>query len=652
MDVTLKAVTFKHDSNPSTSATTDGLSIRKNETQTVTVPEWSRNNGIMQGAPAAYARDKIGTNTVTIKAQFSCSDKALTKIFVQAVDGNQGCSGGGASTNVLGRVRATEVPMIKGQSDLVQMILDDVRISTAGVSVSDIIWCWQFSLDGTHWTDFATTTHKIYTVLALPTAPWKPLSPDINDTQLPWTEVLDIACDWAAGTQHPDPASDRITRRVNALGPSKVKYRYDSSYILLKSNNFDCTSFLERVRGGNGNGEYVNCYDCATAVSSFSNILGADLWQSKMGYNFLLNHLLRIGEQVEDGGDFFRHEVAWKGNATKVEAVFDACLKLDSDGKPGVDDRNFSPLLPINIIFGDPADKKYRFQIATDLTSTGPCRARPLTKRRRIIGVSKLKEARNTRTEIDILSQHYSFQEWGKTRNLEEDLLVWRFFLTGKEVSDWRSERIRCFDTIGKMPPTCQAFWTSKDGSSKVVLRVDTFECASLEDAHSFLLEVLGESHRLNFEPLSKEEEANGAVGDIAFVDPEKLAAFYARANVVVAVRNAGQYSTSVVEFARRFDFALKSRPSDDKVIEEMDHFRFPDQKFKVGEPVPIKFRAGEDVEPRLLYKFFAERGELSVQRRHVWYRPTLAGPQEVVAFGVDAEQNARVQRLTIDIAE
>jgi hypothetical protein len=47
--------------------------------------------------------------------------------------------------------------------------------------------------------------------------------------------------------------------------------------------NFECTQFVERLRGGNGNGIYANCSDCATIVASFANVLGCDLWQSRMG---------------------------------------------------------------------------------------------------------------------------------------------------------------------------------------------------------------------------------------------------------------------------------------------------------------------------------------------------------------------------------
>jgi hypothetical protein len=45
-------------------------------------------------------------------------------------------------------------------------------------------------------------------------------------------------------------------------------------------------------------GIYVNCSDCATFVSTFANVLGCNLWQSRMGFGFDLNKLLGIGSNV------------------------------------------------------------------------------------------------------------------------------------------------------------------------------------------------------------------------------------------------------------------------------------------------------------------------------------------------------------------
>lgn len=667
MDVHLKAIAFNHNLD---SATTDAFSIRRNETRPIDLPEWQPGCLIPEESQAAYARAATADQTITIKARFSCCDPSVTLIEVQAVDGSPpltlGSVGGSGgllpAVNVLGKVKATPVPLNAGESVFVSFDLEDVLIADAGISKSDVVWHWEFRLsDCDSWTEFARTRHRIYTVLALPTDPWKPLSPNIQNTQLPWTEVLDVACDWAAGKQDIVTATTETTRNINSLGDPnlagvrRAKYSEDPSYALEGTNNFDCTAFLDRVKGGPGNGAYVNCFDCAAAVSSFSNILGANLWQSKMGYNFVLNHLLRIGEEEEDGGDFYQHEVAWTGNATKDDRIFDACLKLDGDSSPGPEEpEHFAPLLPINIPFGDLADEQYRFRIDADIGGS-PCEAFPVTKRRRFIGVTHLKKSTHTRKELKILSEHYEFQDWKNTQHSKQNLFVWRFFLSGSEVPGWKAGRIRSFKTIGRMPATRRAFW-SQESSSEVLLRVYTFECTSIAAARSFLLDVLGESQLLNLKRLrlpAIEKKYNDAVGDVAFTDPENMAIFFARANIVVSIRNAGPNSLLVGEFAQTLDTELRSRPDrEGKAIQEMEHFRFPDKEFRVGDQVPIAFLRNQTDVQQLLYKFFAASGELSLKSRQIFYTPTSSGAQEVLVFGVDAEQNARRQRLKIVIAD
>ena len=637
MDVTIEAINFNHDSEPSTSATTDGFVIRKNETQALTVPEWRRNSGIMRGAPAAYARDSIGTNNVTIKAQFNCSNNELVKIFVRAIDGNQG--GAGASANILGKVLATEVPLSKGRSDWVLMILDDVNISGAGVSVSDIIWRWQFSLDTKHWTEFAVTTHKIYTVLALPTEPWEPISSVLTNVQVPWTEVLDHACSWAAGAQNVDDATGRITKEINALGFGKVKWLQSGLYVQEGSDNFCCTEFLDLLKGGAGKGNTMNCSDCATAVSTFSNILGACLFQSTMGYDFYINRVRRIGEQP-DGGGFHVHEVAWKGNCVD-DPLFDACVELDDDPATPA----FEALLPRNIPFGT-LSNGYRFRLQHKF-STNPCLPVPTSRKRRRIGTTPLIRRQTSPTQIEALIDFYHFASWEKQRSPDEHLFLWHSFISGAEASGWQLQRVRYFETVGEMPPTNESWWSSKD-DPEALLNLSTYECASLSAAHLFLLTVLGE-HEVAY--MKREAfRSRQAFGDVAFTDLEGSSLLFARGNLVVSVRNAGATTTNPADFLNRFDLGLKYRTDTDKEIEEMERFRFRDENFHVGQKVPLEL-IGE-IRAGVQYKFFSELGEVFLDGQDLVYQPEVAGLHEVNAFGIDTDQKARKQQLRVLIED
>jgi hypothetical protein len=149
---------------------------------------------------------------------------------------------------------------------------------------------------------------------------------------------------------------------------------------------------LELLKGGKGLGNRVNCTDCATIVSTFSNILGCNLWQSRMfsdmSYQFGLNPILAIGYKVWqtacNGPGFGYHEVAWKGNCTENDELFDACLQVDGDNDPTANDPLHSALLPTNMLFGNPGDMQYLDRLVPP-DSRQDCRPQPTTRHRREI---------------------------------------------------------------------------------------------------------------------------------------------------------------------------------------------------------------------------------------------------------------------------
>jgi hypothetical protein len=178
-----------------------------------------------------------------------------------------------------------------------------------------------------------------------------------------------------------------VTRSVYGLGPSLITYDCPgggSSHYSL--GNFDCTAFIDRLRGGIGNGVYVNCSDCATIVSTFANALGCDLWQSRMGWGFALNELLGIGSTVWQTAcgwpSFNYHEVAWEGACTAQTDVYDACLQVDGDSDPTSPPH--VPLQPEDLRFGNPGDLLYRDRLAT-VAGRPNCQPQPGTRTRRPI---------------------------------------------------------------------------------------------------------------------------------------------------------------------------------------------------------------------------------------------------------------------------
>jgi hypothetical protein len=292
------------------------------------------------------------------------------------------------NVNTLGDVRARQVTFTQGDEtdfetfELTGGLASHIRADT-------IEWRWQYRPGGSgSWVDFETTRHTIYSILELPKDPWRQTPYAPSNMELPWTEVLDYTCSWARLSGTLDTAARRITENVYALGPATVEYDCptggDTKYAY---PYFFCTDFLDRLRGGPGRGRYVNCSDCATIVSTFANILGCDLWQSRMGGGwFALNPILGIGSSVWqtacNWGGFSYHEVAWKGACTSNENIYDACLKVDGDADPTT--APHTPMLPVNMRFGNTGDGDYRDRLASP-AGRPTCNPAPSTRQRRMV---------------------------------------------------------------------------------------------------------------------------------------------------------------------------------------------------------------------------------------------------------------------------
>lgn len=404
MSLQLLAIKFNHDSN---AATADALNIRKNAAQFVTVPEWQRGISVNpEDSPAAYALAQVHGHTVTIQAKFRRLVDALTTVEVRAVDavidppGRDGCLGiildvlriifRALFGNVLGDVAARSVTFgSSGETGFETFQLQNTKLDATFVGIRTTSWRWQYRASpGDPWTDFDTSGHRVYLLVDTPTAPWQQTPYNADNTQLPWTEALDFACNWAIGTTTAVDAARDVTRNVYQLGPGTVAYDCPgggSTHYAWPV--FNCTAFIDRLRGGAGAGYYVNCTDCATFVSSFANVLGCDLWQSRMFDDrgaFGLNPMLGIGSSVWQPccgwSGFSYHEVAWTGACYLNDRVFDACLQVDGDADPTL--APHTALLPCDMRFGITGDGGYRDRVASH-AGRPYCNPQPATRQRR-----------------------------------------------------------------------------------------------------------------------------------------------------------------------------------------------------------------------------------------------------------------------------
>jgi len=661
MDVILEAIKFNH--NPD-SATTDAFNIRKNETEFVTVPEWRRGISINpEDSPAAYAICETRGNTITIQAKFKCTDVSIQSIEVRAVDGQINPSSPPKSGlaqlamwlvrpflrlsmgGLLGEVKQRRVFFCEGESKFETFELKNVRIWNSGVRVSDISWRWQFRLNSSdRWTDFAITEHRIYIVLSMPKAPWQQNPFLSSNTQLPWTDVLDYACRWAYRTRFSDDAATRVTRSVNNLGPDFVHFDMENSasshYTLLDPLRFDCSDFLNLLRAeGNINGPKVNCTDCATILSSFANALGCDLGQSSMVADFRLNPHRRIGIPGWQEGDFIFHLVAWKGKGKEDDALFDACLEVDGDSDPA--HAPHTALLPTKTLFGQLGEKEYRFRLVY-AEDEGKCY--PVGKpRRRIIGLKSYgKDLEKNDAMLEFVKRCYGYATWPKPQASAEKVFIRGFFLREGELLNWQLKGIRDIELQNRSPMT-QMILRSTKYQANSTLRVDAYECLSLEDASNVLFDLLAEFQ------LSIAHEKHPDFGDALFAAPKDFAILFARANLVFLLRNIGTEAVSLRNIARSIDEYLIAKPEGEHKV--MRRFYFGEAKAMLRDTIPIHEESASPFGRHCFYKFFSHDGEVSQQNGQLFYHPSQLGLQTLNVFAMDEYGSLLSQELHLSVA-
>lgn len=334
--VDIAALKFNWDAS---GAATDALAIRRNYAKHIPIAEWVKGETRPEQSPAAYAIAAVAGKVVTIQAKLVISDATVTRAQLRA-------DGGG----VLGAIDPVTVTFKNGTTspDFVTLSLNHHTLATAGVGRNDVTWTWYYDTGG-GWTKLTTTQHRIYTLLAIPTGPWRQSATPDSDTQVPWTEVLDLACVWAQGARTAADAAAAVTRQAYfRLGLRYDGLRGASAYTLTQygSEVFLCTQLLAYLADRGGKGASVNCTDCATIVTTFANALGCNLGTAMMlnaatGGGFWLNKMIGIGGSgwaypgVNPPYRYFAyHEVAWGGMQSYGDPLWDACLQVDAGTNP------------------------------------------------------------------------------------------------------------------------------------------------------------------------------------------------------------------------------------------------------------------------------------------------------------------------------
>jgi hypothetical protein len=149
------------------------------------------------------------------------------------------------------------------------------------------------------------------------------------------------------------------------------------------------------------------------------------------------------------------------------------------------------------------------------------------------------------------LEERHEAATWQR-RIKHADRLVKAFALEGTELRGWTLQRTQRDD--GGKPAALHSLW-SRDPAGRTLLAIDVFECKSVAAAHDQLLEVLGQMQS----GVVARQTGKSVPGDVAFGHGKAMALF-ARANMVVLIRNAGPTVVPVDAIARTFDALVIKR--------------------------------------------------------------------------------------------
>ncbi|HSE18959.1 MAG TPA: hypothetical protein VLB46_18005 [Pyrinomonadaceae bacterium] len=650
MSLRLEAILFNHDL---CSATVDAFNLRKNEHDALKLPEWRRGVSINpKDSPAAYARSETQGNTITIKVDFSCDGAGEREIRARDANLHREPLNGPdltaeeiglfetlklkAEGNVLGEVKAKTLVLNPGEPGLHSFDLESVRLQAVGVGKHDIVWRWQYRAVGTEdWIDFAITTHRIYTVLNLPTRPWLQ---DTDETQFPWVEVLEYACEWAGGAQDTDAAAELITIRLNELGQEKLICYGDGSGFYTDIDAFDCNSFLAVLSGGLGKGNSVNCDDCAAIVSTFANSVGCDLVQMCIRSNrsdFGLKPHLRIGlDRIFENTGFSHHMVAAEGCGEDVE-VFDACLQIKDPGLSVF-------TLPVNLALSDGKSSYLSLLVVdADQPITHP---HPDCKRRRLGQAIGFDEACVLRQPIEEL---FEFHRWKAASALGARVFISDFFFAPYIASSLELAALQESEPQA-ISRSIHSLWKSVSSyAGAEPFRMDLYQADSWQDAREGVMKLLAS---LSSPTLVRQEVE--VLGDVTFADPEFENIVFAAGNLVFYLRNLCTKVGPLLDVGRRLTERIFNPPP--FVIEDpfppgtVRRFSFAESDAVVNKKISIREERPNSRTPRRLYQFLAEAGDVSRENGELMYLPESPGAHILNIYAPDEHGNAVKQTLQL----
>jgi hypothetical protein len=247
---------------------------------------------------------------------------------------------------------------------------------------------------------------------------------------------------------------------------------------------------------------------------------------------------------------------------------------------------------------------------------------------------------------LEAFRERHSFGEWRDTRPAEE-LLIWRFFFGGGELAGLHALRIETVEGWGGLP-SVRSLWGPDEGEAPAEprFRIDAYEAASRVDAREALLGLLAEFQS----PLI--ERRTGGPGDVSFGMPRGRSVVFARANIVVAVLNAGDEVESVEPVADEVDRLFTAVPADARgtVRPEIRRAEVADKAPAVGEPAALALDAEDPLGRPVWFRLSAASGDFTARDERVYYTAAAEGRQTIRVAAVNENLGVAVQTLEFEV--
>lgn len=245
---------------------------------------------------------------------------------------------------------------------------------------------------------------------------------------------------------------------------------------------------------------------------------------------------------------------------------------------------------------------------------------------------------------LDDLKRAHRFAAWSNRNTLGENLFIWKFKLGGRELPGWQMVRSRSLPAEQEISSTQSIWRIEQRHDSETLIDLSVFECASQAAAHELLVRSLGE-----FESPEVGRLEEGGLGDVAFGLPDGNVVLFARANLVVAIRNAGGELTAVAtEVAPGFDRLLYERPEADEKKAPPEIARFQRGERRQADLEVLEIEATDPLARPLWFKFFSGKGEVLLVGGEPVYRPPAEGPREITLFAINSDRAAASRTLRL----